>query len=149
MSDKSLMSLVPTSLDEIIRKDREVVKLRIATPDELKSLQIPQKDFDFAIGSGPPKLKLYDWYPITFEVNKIPLIFIFSKIKGGNGIWNTSKIVYANEDWSGVYTQSGSYYALSNKKDGEPPNDMLLVLCSVLWQWGLGKHLGVPFVICD
>lgn len=147
--ENPLNQIIPACLDDIIKNNRDLAKLRLATAKEGKSLQIPQKEFIAVIEGKTPKKELYNWYPVCLEIKGVPQIFILSYIKGEEGTWNTSPVIYAADDWRSVFTKSGSYYALSEPGKGEPPTDMRLVLCHVLWAWGLGSVLGVPFVICD
>jgi hypothetical protein len=142
MSDISnLDDLIPKSLDEIIRKNRDKVSLRLAIADDFAAL--------------PPMVSSIDHQRLVrATINEWRMVcIVVSPELGGNKLiltgmhqaqgctWCTSAIVSVDLENSLALT-SNSIYQLGSKGEGEPDMHILLHICHCLNSWGMGEYLG-------
>jgi hypothetical protein len=132
--------LLPKTLGDIIRANRDHAELRLSKTVEIDSL----------VGSIDKAAVLKDeignWRLISLinkETHTTQLLLIGdSRLRRHPAI--TSPVVRIDFAKGFVLTKSHSVYKLGNRGLGEPPEDDLMVLCAALHQWGTGAALGVP-----
>lgn len=131
---QALEQLMPKSLDDIIRHNRDKAQLYLSKDEELHALQGP-------LGPGMPKALVASWAFITMRLLESETSFIY--LVGFNqterSMWMTSFVT--GIDGRKVTTKRGSFYELVG--DSQPDVD-LPHICATLHHWGLGALLGVP-----
>lgn len=142
---KGLKDAIPSSLDGIIRANRDICSLYLSTPAEL--------------GELPAIVELMgDQKHVSAVLNEWRFICLNRAGHGGkshfltgihtaqNCYWATSEVVAVDLERGFVLTQSGSIYQLGTKGIGEPGEGILLHICAQFHNWGFGKLLGVPHI---
>lgn len=136
-----LDSLIPKSLDDIVRKNREHMTIRLAT-----DLEIMEKYHEI-VPNRPPNMVISDWRMVVFEMSahgyKRLDIFLLGD-KPNNGVRITSPVRMIDLDRQLVFTQSGSLYGLGKAGYGEPPFEHLAMICAASHAWGFGSLFGIP-----
>jgi len=135
--EQQLQELLPKSLDDIIRKNRERASLRLATEADRRAIAhriVPT-------GRATP---ISRWNLITLDVRGADPIR-YTILVGWNDVtrttWNTSPIVKLDAAAGLVLTRSGTLYGMSGKSSDKID---LLCICAWLHQTPAGKFLGVP-----
>lgn len=132
----TLENLMPSSLDDIIRKNRDEARFYESTEAELAALHgvVP-----IMAVTG----RLINWRFITFlfvETNT-PMVNLVGYNVDAQSSWMTSLVVAIQGTF--VQTKSGSLYQL----EGEPSSDLdLPYICATLNLWKVGPHFGVPAI---
>jgi hypothetical protein len=138
--EQALEKLIPKSLDDVIRKNREKFRLALATEDELAKLESNVPDASI-------RYTLRDWQVIMLHATLEDGAKIASprlvgiEVETGES-WSTSHVISMDTDKSLVKTRN-SLYRVVGSRVGEDKLD-LLHICIALHQWGLGSFLGVP-----
>lgn len=134
----TLEDLIPKSIDDIIRKNRELVTLEVVSAESLPRLLKPitprRIDFDNAIS---------DWRFIKLNGAGIEKVMLLGS-KPDHRAWITSEVQQIDLDEQLVITKSGTLYALCKQGEGAPPFNHLAMICSAFHTWGFGKFMGVP-----
>ncbi|HXA48165.1 MAG TPA: hypothetical protein VNW52_11090 [Burkholderiaceae bacterium] len=132
--------LLPKTLNDIIRTNRDHAELRLAKTVEIDALVgIIDKTAVLKDEIGCWRLiSLIDKEKHTVQI----LLAGDSRLRKHPAI--TSPILRIDFAKGYVLTKSHSVYKLGNRGLGEPPEDDLLCLCAALHQWGAGAALGVP-----
>lgn len=132
--------LIPKTLDDVIRKNRELVELGLSTPDEIRALQAE-------VQQGLPIKDMIDsWYLISLrkkqsgDVN----VLLLGQSQRENVAWMTSLIVRIDLSQSVIVTQSGSLYGLGSPGTDEPSRGQLIHVCATFHKWGSGERFGMP-----
>jgi hypothetical protein len=137
---QSIDDLIPKKLDDIIRKNRELMELGLSTPEEMLALKTE-------IQQGLPiKDIIDDWCLISLRSKRsgeVKLLLLGQSQKK-NVAWMTSSIVRIDQAQSIVVTKSGSLYGLGSRGNGEPSRGLLMHVCVTFHKWGSGEFLGVP-----
>lgn len=137
---QKLSDLIPKSLDDIIRKNRELVELRMVTEVETDALrkEIPNP--------YPVKDVIEDWRLIGLCEKRTnwAQVMLLGASTFNNCAWLTSTIVAIDFAENIVLTKSGSIYRLGQPGKGEPPTGHLIHVCATLHMWGSGTFLGTP-----
>lgn len=126
--------LVPQSLDDIIRLNREKAQLYLSTNEELDILRGP-------VVTGATKALISNWAFITMHLSECGSNFVY--LVGCNQTercsWMTSFVTGIDDRT--IMTKRGSLYELV----GEGNSDVDLPhICATLHHWKLGAFLGVP-----
>lgn len=103
--------LIPKTLDDIIRKNRELMELGLSTPDEIRALQAEVQQ------GLPIKDMIDDWHLISLR-SKRPegvKVLLLGQSQKENVAWMTSSIVRIDQTQSVIVTQSGSPYELGSQ----------------------------------
>lgn len=132
-------ALIPKSLDDIIRINRDKAQLRITTDEEIFELhQIITPD--------EPKDVIDDWNLITLYQPDLDFsqIFLLGDIRRNGHQRITSVVTGIDLDKQFLITKSRSLYQLGTPKGGDPDLNQLMMVCSAFHNWGFGKLLGVP-----
>lgn len=131
---EELAQLLPESLDDIIRANRDKAQLYFSTDEELAPYRGP-------VGFGDTKGQVSDWAFISLYLVESRASFIY--LVGFNETTQRTlmtSFITGIEDRK-VTTKSGSYYELI----GDRTLDVDLVhICATLHLWGIGPGLGVP-----
>jgi len=136
-------AMMPKSLDDIVRLNRDKAIVRLALPEEIMALEKP-------IDPGrTPNQMMNDWriialvrFPDQDGPGGTDLMLLGSVRAGIAKI--TSDLVEIDLDNGLVITQSGSLYKLGKKGEGEPPFQHLAMVCAAFHSWGFGSFLGAP-----
>ena len=140
---EAIQELIPKSLDDIIRLNRNQAQLRLTTEDEIF-------DLHQEITPGQPKDVIDEWNLISLHRSgfDVPLIFLLGDIRRNGHQRITSDVISIDLDRQLLLTKSGSLYQLGTPKGGDGgPNPSLNQLCmvaSAFHSWGFGPVLGVP-----
>ena len=137
---KAIETLIPNSLDDIIRQHRDVASLRLTTDMEVMSLYAP-------IIPGQVKEFINDWRFIAFTLKNADscsteIFLLGNRVSDGNARI-TSRLRKIDLDRGLVFTNSGSLYKLGNMGKGEPDQAQLFLVCAAFWKWGIGGELGI------
>ena len=140
---ENIEDFLPKSLDEIVRRRRDEVQIRLATSSEIQALG----EFlgDAQMKQGEEKDTINEWYPVTFRVRDDLQIRLLGHFEKRNEILLSSAVTVLNRQ-NGVARTENSLYRLGKRGDGEPPRHFLAVLCAILHKTGAGQVLGVPEV---
>lgn len=139
--DKSLNKLIPKRLDEVLRKNREQMRLALATAEEIQELSAEVSEtyvrhtlsrWQFVVmhvtnGASPAKsVRLFGWADDIGES------------------WSTSNVTGIDLS-HGLVRTANSTYAIAGPRATEAQLDLLHV-CASLHQWRLGEYFGVPHI---
>ena len=135
----AIQALIPQSLDDIIRINREHVQLRLATDEEVF-------DLHKVITPGEPKDVIDEWNLIALCQPELDTTFVFllGDIRRNGHQRITSDVTGIDLDKQLLITKSGSLYQLGTPKNGAPNVDQLYMVCAAFHSWGFGNMLGVP-----
>lgn len=134
--EEQLTQLLPRSLDDIIRANRDKVQLYFSRDDEIDALR-------HSLLEGRIKAQVSDWAFITlnFSESQDSLVYLVGFNQTEQCSWMTSFITGIGH--GKVATKSGSIYELV----GASTLDVdLLHICATLHQWSVGRSLGVPHI---
>lgn len=136
-----LIELVPKSLDDIIRKNRNELKLEYVIPDELSTLNQP-----FKITNLKGTIEDAFLYKRIISGNEIEHIFLvgFMKLEDDRVAYHTSPLKLIDLENRAVLTNSGSHYMITNFSNHNPIQDLLIHICVVAHRDGWGEHFDVP-----
>ena len=132
-------TLIPKSLDDIIRLNREHAQLRLATEEEIFVLERE-------VTPGQPKDIIDEWNLIALHQPELntTLVFLLGNIRRNGHKRITSDVTGIDLDRQFLITKSGSLYQLGTPKNGAPDVDQLYMVCAAFHSWGFGNMLGVP-----
>lgn len=132
--------LIPKSLDDVIRKNRELVELGLSTPNEIRALQAEVQQ------ELPVKDMIDDWHLISLRSKRSGdvKVLLLGQSQKESVVWMTSSIVRIDLSQSVIVTQSGSLYGLGSQDAGGPSRGQFIHVCATLHKWGSGEFLGVP-----
>lgn len=136
-----LQDLVPKSLDEIVRANRDKFRLAFSTEEEMKSLErdIPP--------GGPVRHTLEGWNVLMMhataggKVQSVPKLL--GSVEGTGECWITSTIKGIDLNTGVVHTEN-SIYRVAGPRSFEPSMHLLIHVCVFLNQRGVGPFLGIP-----
>lgn len=136
-----LETLVPKSIDDVIRLNRDKATLRFSTPEDLKPLA----------SEIPPSARavpISRWNLITVALSPAgerPEQHVL--LLGWNTVdrctWNTSPVQRLDTAAGLLVTRSGTLYSLAGPQGAEEDLD-LLHLCVYLRRSGAGDAFGIP-----
>lgn len=131
-------SLIPKSIDDIIRKNRDQGRLYLTTPEKIKGLTRAIVDVKNSVRDT-----INDWRLITIDVKGYgtKTMLLGDAVRYG-GPWITSNVL-AVDLGTGIVVTANSTYRLGSIGEGEPPEDHLILVCAFLSQT-CGEHFGVP-----
>jgi len=134
----TLEDLIPKSIDDIIRRNRELVTLEVVQAESLPRLLKP---------IAPRRIEqdnaISDWRFIKLNGAGIEKVMLLGT-KPDHRAWITSEVQQIDLDNQLVITKSGTLYALCKPGEGAPPFQHLAMICAAFNQWGFGEFLGVP-----
>jgi len=134
--------LMPKSLGDIIRLNRDLAELRLAKTAEIDSLVGP---VDIPAGV---KDEIGNWRLVSLidKTNHTAQVLLVGDSQARKHPAITSPVLRIDFAKGIVLTRSQSIYKLGTRGLGEPPEDDLLCLCAALHRWGSGIALGVPHI---
>lgn len=134
----NLADHLPRTLDEVVRRNRDAVEIRLATDAEIVSLA-------GQVSAAEIKYTINEWYPIALTVKGQRWIRVLGHFEGrGEITWSSALVAFDQE--AGLAQTLNSVYRLGNRGQGEPDRACLMQLCAILNQMGVGPALGVPEV---
>lgn len=136
-----LQDLVPKSLDDIVRANRDKLRLAFATEEEMMSLEL-----DIPSG-GPVRHTLEGWNVLMMhasaggKVQSVPKLL--GSVEGTGQCWITSTVKGIDLDTGLVQTEN-SLYRVVGPRSFEPSMHLLIHVCVFLNQRGGGPFLSIP-----
>lgn len=132
--------LLPKSLGDIIRLNRDLAELRLSKTAEIDSL--------VGIVEIPSGIKdeIGNWRLVSLidKTNHTTQVLLVGDSHAKKHPAITSPVMRIDFAKGVILTRSQSVYKLGTRGLGEPPEDDLLCLCAALHRWGSGIALGVP-----
>lgn len=135
-----LQDVIPRSLDDIVRANRDKFRLAFATDEELESLE---RDIAAA---GTIRHTLEGWNILMLhataggKVRSVPKLL--GSVEGTGQSWITSTIK-AIDLGTGLVQTENSLYRIVGARSSEPSVHLLLHVCVYLNQCGAGRYLGI------
>ena len=138
--NENTAELMPKSLGDIIRLNRDLAELRLAKTAEIDTLV---GNIESATGA---KDEIGNWRLVSLidKTSHTAQVLLIGDSSARQHPAITSPILRIDFAKGIVLTRSQSVYKLGNRGLGEPPEDDLLCLCAALHRWGSGPALGVP-----
>lgn len=140
---QNIEDLIPKSLDDIFRQNRELAELGLSSLNEIASLEAE-------IQSGMPVTDIFDeWRFISVRdklSGRVKVILLGNAQKRGSERI-TSEVVRIDLRENSVFTRSGSHYGLGTMGSGEPSMHQLILVCAAFHRSKMGELLGVPYFI--
>ncbi len=132
-----IAEMIPSSLDDIVRLNRDQVQIGLATLDELTTLE-------GAIEPGPTLNTIDEWRVVAIrQLGAPPMLSLLGHVVGTSIVRMTSEIAVLDVA-RGLCRTRNSLYRLGFPGTGEPPREDIICVCAVLHQWGFGKTIGAP-----
>lgn len=136
-----IAALLPKSLDDIVRINRQYLMIRLAMEREIMVLHHE------IVPNRLPVMVLADWRLVAFDmsaegIHRIDISLLGDRPYGGVRI--TSPVRKIDLDRQLVITHSGTLYGLGKRGEGEPPFDHLAMICAATYSWGWGAAFGIP-----
>lgn len=136
-----LQDLIPKSLDEVVRANRDKFRLAFATDEEMLSLErgVP--------AGGPVQHTLEGWNILMMhataggKTQSVPKLL--GSVQGTGQCWITSTVKAIDPD-TGLVQTANSVYRVTGPRSLEPSVHLLLHVCVFLNQRGAGPYLGIP-----
>lgn len=134
------IDLIPKSLDDVIRRNRDQLKLERVSLNDLVHLN---SNLKFTCINGVIQDAFF--YKRVISAHPIEHVFLVGFIQNdeGKNAYHTSPIKYFDKQNNAVLTASGSYYLIESYLIGEPKLDFLLHICSVAHRDNWGAFFGV------
>ncbi|WP_018077073.1 hypothetical protein [Thiobacillus denitrificans] len=137
--EEQLKQLLPESLDDIVRENRDKLRLALATEAELKNLQT-------SLSGASVRHSLTQWDILMLHVTeggrKVSSPRLIGKLSETGESWMTSHVLSIDTEHGLVQTRN-SVYRIVGPRAEEKDLDLLRV-CGSLNEWGLGQRFGVP-----
>jgi hypothetical protein len=129
--------LLPKGLDDIVRKNRDKVSFEVATPQDLKALEMPIviTNLQGILTSG----FIYKWVVPTTGSS---MFFMIGHINGV--VRHTSNLLGWDPDQQVVLTRSGSHYILEEFVDPNSDSELLAGICAWCHRGPAGPLFGMP-----
>ena len=141
---KKLGEMIPTSLDDIFRVNRDHGALSLATEADLRALA-------GLIEPGPVRHTLVNWMLIKLSLQlpeqaRTEIYWLFGFRTENGRRWITSEVQGVDLERMLVKTNN-SLYSIAGAP-GDESDIYLPALCATLNRWGIGRHFGVlPFYL--
>lgn len=139
--EQQLKRLLPTSVDDIVRENRDQLRLAIATDEELSSLEM-------ALTSTSVRHTLTTWNILMLHATsgngQVSSPRLIGKVHESGESWITSHVLGIDFEMGLVKTRS-SLYLITGPRADEKDTDLLRI-CAALHDWGLGRRFGVPHI---
>lgn len=139
--ENKLRELLPKSLDDVIRENREQLRLALATAEEMKGLET-------RIAEGPVYHALKRWNIVMLHVTdggkKVSSPRLVGTVHESQQSWITSHVEAIDTEHGLVQTRNSLYRILGPRADEDALD--LLRICASLHEWGLGARFGVPHI---
>ncbi len=127
----------PKSLDDIIRKNRESLQIRMAIELDILSLKTE-------LNANNP-LDIFDnWSLIAIASKEQTFLRLIGEVRSTKDTKITSNVIAIDMKQQVLKTLSGSFYQLGTPNEGEPDIYQLYFICAYFHQIGIGPAFGVP-----
>lgn len=133
----AIEALRPKNLDDIIRKNRDKLKLLLANETDIQNLH---SDID----ASNPKDIFDDWSLIAFVTKDKTYLRLIGEARSCKKTKMTSIILKTDMRQKVVSTLSGNLYQLGTPNIGEPDLHQRIFICTFLHDIWLGPSFGVP-----
>jgi hypothetical protein len=143
---QALEKLMPRSLDDVVRANRDNFQIGLATANEVRRLTA-------SIEPASTKATIDEWRIIAFRTLKPEpnsgrivgktLLSLLGRSSRTNCPLITSEVVKIDFE-NGLVRTLNSLYKIGVAGEGEPPSDDLIHLCATTHIWGWGKMIGAP-----
>lgn len=139
---QSITTLIPQSLDDIIRKRRGEAALRMASESDIEALKA---DIDHDLTNDV----VDDWRLISIVVKapggiELVKVLLLGGSRNHDGApWITSQVRKIDLARNVLITDN-SIYGLGRRGEGEPNRHHLIAVCAAFHKWGFGETFGVP-----
>lgn len=136
-----LQTMLPKSIDDIVRRHRDELCIRIATTDDLAPL------LSDSMPIANPQGDIESWSLITLDAiiqgQQNNAVFLIGYHTSRCCTWITSRVLKVIEcgGAKSVLTGSGNLYTMSGTQSDKID---LTFLCAWLWQNGIGDYYGIP-----
>lgn len=132
--------LLPASLDDIIRTNRDQTELRLSSTQEIDALV---GKIEIALDA---KDEINNWRLISLvdKASKVAQVLLLGDSRAQRHPGITSPVLTIDFEQGIAITRSKSVYKLGDRGYGEPPQPDLYCLCAAMHSWGKGIALGVP-----
>lgn len=139
--EEQLEKLVPKSLDDVVRKNRDQLRLAIASQDELGALAA-----DISATNGRHTIIRWQFVVMHVTTNRGPAtsLRLFGWAEEVRESWSTSNVTGIDLT-NGLVRTANSVYRISGPRAMDDELDLLHV-CASLHSWGLGEYFGVPHI---
>ena len=129
---------LPTTLDDIVRRNRHVLEIGLATASELAAVS---GDVDT---KGTPRARIESWHLIALRHRMLGRTTVHMLGHVRQAPWITSYVAVLAHDHSRVRTKN-SLYKLRAEDHGEPGLILIFLVAATLRRWGLDDRydLGV------
>ncbi|MHB1491444.1 MAG: hypothetical protein ACYCTH_13275 [Cellulomonas sp.] len=137
---QNIEGLIPKSLDDIFRQNRDLAELGLSSLIEIAALEAE-------IQPGMPVTDVFDdWRFISLRdklTGRVQVILLgVAQKRGSERI--TSEVVRIDLRENSIFTRSGSHYGLGTQGIGEPPMRHLILVCAAFHRSKMAELLGVP-----
>lgn len=128
------LSDLPMTLDDIVRRNRDLFEVDFATEAELGAVTGGVDLF------SRPRGRIDSWRVIALRdhVHPVVTLHVLGRFQDSRA-WMTSPVAVMTPERSFVRTRN-SLYALGEAAQGEPDITLLLHVAFVLRHWGLDRH---------
>lgn len=137
--EEQLKQLLPSSLDDIVRENRDKLRLALATEEELKNLHTILSQTSF-------RHSLTRWNILMLHVTEghrtVSSPRLIGKLSESGESWMSSHVLSIDAEHGLVQTRN-SVYRIIGPRAEEKDLDLLRI-CGSLHEWGLGQRFGVP-----
>ena len=136
-----LLDLIPKSLDEVVRANRDKFRLAFATDEEMQLLERGIS------GDRPALHAIAGWNILMMhattgaKTQSVPKLL--GTVEGSGQCWITSTVKAVDRETGLVQTEN-SIYGVVGPRSFEPSAHLLLHVCVFLNQRGAGPFLGIP-----
>ena len=139
---QSFDQIMPKSLDDIIRKQRDTHSLRLSTAEDF--VDLPPI---VAMMNNPKQVRttINEWRIVCLVKPSGKMHFLTGINEARGTYWMTSTLKSVDFVNNLVLTEN-SIYRLGSKGEGAPNLHILLHLCSCFHSWGFGDFLGAPHI---
>lgn len=136
--NEQVNDLMPKSLDDIVRQNRDKLRLELPTKSDLDSLK-----FAFQITNLQGVFtKGFIYKYLVPDTGHFLLFMIGHKVDGG--IRHTSNLVGWDPETKVALTRSGSHYILEKFIDPDTDQTLLAGICAWSHLGPAGKYFGMP-----
>lgn len=139
--EEQLRALLPKSIDDIVRANRDQLRLALATKDELKALET-------TIADAPVRHRVARWNVLMLHATTAGGLVssprLIGRLVDSGESWVTSHVVGINLEHGLVQTKRSLYRVIGPRADEQDTD--LLRICAAMHEWRLGPRYGVPHI---
>ncbi len=134
-----LQALIPTSIDDVIRTNRDQASLRFSTQEDLGPLA-----GEILPGARAVPVSLWNFVTLCMHgEHPVQHVLLLGWNDNEDRTWNTSPVRRFDAAAGLVATRSGTIYTVAGPHGAEQDLD-LVHLCIYLRQTGAGDFYGIP-----